>query len=233
MTRCVSADELMSDAIEAFYLAMENFDLTRGVRFSTYLVIIAHQRVARSESFQDIITKPHHPREVFRKIYKGKMLLESEGVCDPSSAEIAERIGLAEALVKKTLEQYDSTSVRSFDYEDDDSREDFFEYDPLLTYEDDFENEVDVAIDLDLLLSYLPQQMAAILQDRYLGGMKLREISEKYGKTREWVRQILDVSMFRLRQINEAFDIEDEREREERLTFLRTVVVKPFSMKFR
>ncbi len=192
--------------------AVREFNPYKGVRLITYAVWwirgYIQDYLMRQYSMVRIGTTQSQ-RKLFYRLQKEKDLLESMGE-EPSVKLLSTRLGVSEADVESMTQRMQGRDVSLQTATDDSGRGTLM----------DFEASNDVPVDelignhemlsilnegIEELRSTLNERELELLEDRMLADepLTLQEIGEKYGVTREAVRQMENRLMLKIRKILE------------------------------
>ena len=203
----VSAEDLIADGVQGLIRAIDGFDVERNLRFSTYAHLVIHWKIGRSELLNEMIRLPVHVREKQWKIQKAERDLAASGNHAPTFEEISEASGVSlEHVERHVLLGETVVGVASLDApmgEDGNMTL----ADILPTQETDI-NLMEVKSDLDWFLSLLPDVERFILTRAYGIPVKLTlaEMAARFGRSKEWVRQIRDRALVSLQRVGRALN---------------------------
>lgn len=178
--------------------AVDKFEYRRGFRFATYATWWIRQAVTRSLSqLSRTIRIPVHTDDRVRRVYRVSQSLEQRLGRRPEPEEIAEEIeGTDPEDVRWLLRvsrQPKSLNTRVSDEGDSDEFGDLLPDEAVVRPEASVEQQM-LAEDVRAVVATLSPREARILRLRYGldggGDHTLKEIGEKFGVTRERVRQI-------------------------------------------
>lgn len=192
--------------------AVREFNPYKGVRLITYAVWwirgYIQDYLMRQYSMVRIGTTQSQ-RKLFYRLQKEKDLLESMGE-EPSTKLLSSRLGVSEADVESMTQRMQGRDVSLQTTVDESGRS------TLLDFKASDETPIDEQIGNHEMLSILHEGLEELkeslndrekelLEDRLLSDepMTLQEIGEKYGVTREAVRQMENRLMLKIRKIIE------------------------------
>lgn len=215
MSRGVPFLDLIQEGNLGLMKAVEKFDYRRGFRFSTYATWWIRQTITRAIADQGrTIRVPVHMSDRIRKLYRVARDLEQEKGCKPSVEEIAEVMECEPRKVQWMLKvSWQPLSLEHPVGEDEDSElGNFIENDLEPTPSDSAHSKL-LKEKINELLNTLTPREARILRLRF--GLQngrsytLEEVGQKFGLTRERIRQIEGRALRRLRHPRRSRKLRD------------------------
>lgn len=193
-------DDLVQEANIGLMKAVERFDWRRGFRFSTYATWWIRQQVSRSVADKaKIVRAPVHIQETAWKVIREREEVEARLGRSETEMETARRIGMSIAKTRLLLSVFnDAESLDELDLETGLSRADLLP-DPDATDPADLAERASLRSTLLGMLDELDERAREVIFLRFgLGGedvMTLEEVGQRFGVTRERIRQIESKTM--------------------------------------
>ena len=194
-----NADDLFQAGMVGMMKALNNFDRTLGMRFSTYAVPMIIGEIRRSLRDRTGIKVPRSMRDTAYKALKAREKIVESTMKDPGLTEIAEEIGIDMRQVACALDAV-SEPVSFFEPAFSDGEDGMQILDQLA---DEKEN-ADLwseKIALAEALKQVPERELAVLKMRYFDGKTQNEISEKVGVSQAQVSRLEKSAVARLRKL--------------------------------
>ena len=201
--------------MSALMRAVDKYDYSRGNRFSTYATWWIRQAITRALAQKTrTIRIPLHMTERIRQMYRAAQDLEQTLGRRPTAEEIAAAMEVAADAVRAMMDASQHAIALERPVGDDGDSEfgDFIEdQDTVSPVESATQNLLEEAIE-EVLAELTPRQ-SHILRLRFgLGGGEphtLEEIANKFGLSRERIRQLEKEALRRLRHPQLAHNLRD------------------------
>lgn len=207
----LSLSDLINEGNLGLIKAAQRFDETRGFKFISYAVWWIRQSILQALAEQSrIVRLPLNKVGSLNKINKAFSELEQEYEREPSADELAELLEIPTEEVETTLgvaARHVSMDAPFVEGEDN-SLLDVLENSSTPNTDQELDYNESLRREIDRSLSTLTDRQCDVIK-LYFGigvehPMSLEDIGEKFGLTRERVRQIKDKAINKLRSANRS-----------------------------
>ena len=205
----LSLPDLINEGNLGLIKAAEKFDETRGFKFISYAVWWIRQSILQALAEQSrIVRLPLNQVGSLNKINKARSKFEQENERQPSSEELSEMINVPKDKISDTLRvsgRHVSVDAPFVEGEDN-SLLDVLPNDDSPSADRGLVNE-SLNTEIERALSTLSSREREIIKSFFGIGcqeMTLEEIGERFGLTRERVRQIKEKAIRRLKSPNRS-----------------------------
>lgn len=204
--------DLINEGNVGLMKAVERFDPRKGGKLSTYAAWWIKQSIKRALANQSkTIRLPVHLVDKISKMRRTAMRLQEEFGREPTDDELGEELGISASKVAQLRTAAIRPASLDAPINDEDSNnfsEIVQDENAMTPYENLQEDTVNTM--LRELIKTLPEREAVILDYRFgLSGGKektLEEVGEKFGVTRERIRQIQNIALGKLRKMIEKLE---------------------------
>ncbi len=207
----LSLSDLINEGNLGLIKAAKRFDETRGFKFISYAVWWIRQSILQALAEQSrIVRLPLNKVGSLNKINRAFSMLEQEFEREPSSDELAEVLEIGAEEVEKTLgvaARHVSMDAPFVDGEDN-SLLDVLENDNIHSTDKRLEYNESLRTEIARSLNTLTERQCDVVK-LYFGigeehPMSLEDIGDRFGLTRERVRQIKDKAINKLRSVSRS-----------------------------
>lgn len=194
-----SADDLFQAGMVGMLKALNNFDRTLGMRFSTYAVPMIIGEIRRTLRDRTGVKVPRSLRDLAYKALKAREKLTERSLRDPCLTEIAEEMHVDPSDVACALDAV-SEPVSFFDPAFSDEEDGMMLFDRIA----DIKENADAwseRIALSEALKQVPERELSVLKMRYFDGKTQNEISERVGVSQAQVSRLEKSAVARLKKL--------------------------------
>ncbi len=192
-----SADDLFQVGMVGLLKALENFDITLDVRFSTYAVPMILGEIKRVLRDRTTIKVSRSLRDTAYRALKARERMIENSVNEPNMAEIAEEIGVPIGEVACALDAV-SEPISFYEPVYSDGEESMALLDQLADKKENSENWSE-RISLYEALKQVPERELEVVKLRYFDGRTQIEISKEVGISQAQVSRLEKSALQRIR----------------------------------
>ena len=185
--RCENMDDLFQVGCIGLCKAVDNFDLSYNVRFSTYAVPMIIGEVRRYLRDDNMVRVSRSVKDLAYRTLKAKETFMLEHGRDATIDEISEIIGESAIDIICALEATRGT-VSIFEPIYNDGGDTIYLYDQIAVKEDEYG--LDNRLALDRAMKNLKKRELNILKDRFIVGKTQMEIAEELGISQAQISRI-------------------------------------------
>lgn len=193
-----SADDLFQVGMVGLLKALENFDVTLNVRFSTYAVPMILGEIRRAIRDRTTVKVPRSMRDTAYKALKTREEMLKANANDPTMLEIAEEISVPLCEVACALDAV-SDPVSFYEQVYNDSDEGIELVDQLADQKENSENWTE-KIALYEALKDVPEREMQVIRFRYFDGKTQVEISKLVGISQAQVSRLEKSALSKIKQ---------------------------------
>ncbi len=199
LNRSETPDDLFQVGCVGLIKAVKNFDLSHGVKFSTYAVPMIIGEIRRFLRDNNSIRVSRSMRDLAYKAMQMREKLESENNRDISNDELAKALDVSLYEVETALEAV-SDPISIFEPVFKDGQDQLFIFDQISDNKETEKNWVE-QIALKEALTKLPKREYSIINMRYFLGKTQMEIASSIGISQAQVSRLEKSAIDRMRKL--------------------------------
>ena len=184
--KCDNLDDLFQIGVVGLIKAVDNFDLSFGVKFSTYAVLMIEGEIKRYIRDNSSIRISRSVKELSYKIINYREEYLNKYFTYPSNSEVCKYFNISEYELYNALNSLKEVSG-IFDSVYNDNDDTIYLLDQL---EDTSNKNIDDLLSLRDALERLKEREKIVIQRRYMEGLSQSEIAETLGISQAQVSRI-------------------------------------------
>lgn len=180
----VEYDDLYQVGCMGIVLALDRFDIDRGVKFTTFATSTIIGEIKRF--LRDKVRCIKVPRDLYEILYKAENLRRQSG--NLSNEKLSKMLDIPEKTLCEAYEAWDNTFIKSLEseaYKDDET-----EVSQIVGYDDEGFTVVENRDFLDFCMSKLDEKEKELFRYRFFEGRTQRKTAEKMGVSQMYVSRM-------------------------------------------
>lgn len=185
--RCDNLDDLFQVGCVGLIKAIDNFDLSHEVRFSTYAVPMITGEIKRYLRDNNALRISRSIKDIAYKTLKLREEMQDKNGIYPTNKEIANILNVSEYDIVNALDSL-SSPISMYEPIYNDGGDTIYLYDQISNQKDEYELETKIA--LSKALEKLKKRERKILNERFIIGKTQMEIANELGISQAQISRI-------------------------------------------